>query len=103
MDDFTNTLDQRLVGDLRGMARAGKSPSEMFNSLQGALGGTPHILTLVAYFREAFALSLAEAKPFAALSRNESRGIEDKALLDELLAPEIAKHRAGWNDPAVSA
>ncbi len=57
-----------------------------------------HILTLLDYFRHAFHLSLAEAKPLAALSRNEQRDIEDEPLLDELLSPAILNNRSEWED-----
>ncbi len=47
-----------------------------------------------------FCLSLAEAKPIAALSRTEQREIIDEAMLDELVMPEINKHRGnGTFDP----
>jgi hypothetical protein len=55
-----------------------------------------HILTLLSYFRHAFHLTLAEAKPIAALSRNEQRDVEDEPLLDELLSPAILNHRSDW-------
>src|SRR5947208_15017748 len=94
----TDDLDRRLVADLRRMAREGKSPSELFTALRGSLGDRPHILTVVEYFRRVFCLSLSEAKPLAALSRNEGRTVDDQALLDELLLPEIASHRTDGDD-----
>jgi hypothetical protein len=68
----------------------------MVREAKRRLGEETHILTLLKYFRQAFHLTLAEAKPIAALSRNEQREVEDESLLDELLAPAILKHRSDW-------
>ena len=89
-------LDQAVIGTLRGMARQGRSPSEMVREVQRRLGAETHLLTLLSYFRHAFHLTLAEAKPIAALSRNAQREVEDEPLLDDLLAPAIVNHRSDW-------
>ena len=78
------------------MARQDRSPSEMVRELKRRLGRETHILTFLSYFRHAFYLTLAEAKPIAALSRNEQREIEDEPLFDELLSPAILNHRLDW-------
>ena len=96
MSNDPEQLDQAVVGILRGMARQGRSPSEMIRELKRCLGMQTHILTLLSYFRCTFHLTLAEAKPIAALSRNEQRDIEDEPLLDELLSPAILHHRSDW-------
>ena len=95
--DLTRDLDETLVAGLRASARGGESPAEMFRSLKGALGGQPHILTLLEYFRQAFGLSLAEVKPIAALSRTAERELENDSLLNDLLAPAIGKRRPYWD------
>jgi hypothetical protein len=89
-------LDQAVIDTLRGMARQGRSRSEMVRELKRRLGEETHILTLLSYFRPAFHLTLAEAKPIAALSRNEQREVEDGPLLDELLSSAILNHRSNW-------
>src|SRR3954462_12140004 len=96
MSNDLEQLDQAVIGTLRGMARQSRSPSEMVRELKRRLGPGMHVLTLLSYFRHAFHLSLAEAKPIAALSRNEHREVEDEPLLDELLSPAILNHRLDW-------
>src|ERR1700676_765239 len=96
MSNDLEQLDQAVIGTLRGMARQGRSPSEMVRELKRRLGMQTHILTLLSYFRQAFHLTLADAKPIAALSRNEQREVEDEPLLDELLSPAILNHRTDW-------
>ncbi|HVS34587.1 MAG TPA: hypothetical protein VMS17_03330 [Gemmataceae bacterium] len=98
MSNDLERLDQAVIDALRGMARQGRSPAEMVREVKRRLGGETHILTLLSYFRYAFHLSLAEAKPIAALSRNEHREVEDEPLLDELLSPAILNHRSDWED-----
>jgi hypothetical protein len=89
-------LDQAVLGNLRNMARQGRSPSQMLRELKRHLGADTHIVTLLDYFRQAFCLTLAEAKPLAALTRNEQREVENEADLDELLLPAIVKHQSDW-------
>lgn len=96
MPNDLEQLDQAVIGTLRGMARQGRSPSEMVREVKRRLGEETHILTLLSYFRHAFHLTLAEAKPIAALSRNEQREVEDEPLFDELLSPVIVNHRSDW-------
>ena len=96
MSQLPGQLDQAVIIRLRLMAQAGRSPSELVRDLKVCLGADTHIVTLLDYFRQAFCLTLAEAKPLAALSRNEQRDVEDEALFDELLAPAILTHRASW-------
>jgi len=89
-------IDETVINKLRSMARHGQSPSEMVRQLRVCLGMTAHIVTLLSYFRHAFCLTLADAKPIAALSRNEQREFEDETLLDELLLPAILNRRSEW-------
>jgi hypothetical protein len=96
MSNDLEQLDQTVIGILRSMARQGQSPSAMFREVNRHLGRGMHILTLLSYFRHAFHLTLAEAKPIAALSRNEQREVVDEPLLDELLSPAILNHRSDW-------
>ena len=90
-------LDQEVIGNLRSMARQGQSLSEMFRELKRCLGTEAHIVTLLNYFRQAFCLTLADAKPIAALSRNDHRKVVDEVLLDDLLLPVILKRRPNWD------
>jgi hypothetical protein len=79
------------------MARSGESVAAMFNELKRRLGPRGSMVDIVSCMREAFHLSLAEAKPLAALSRTEARDIQDPELLDRLLKPAISKHRHEWD------
>ena len=94
MSNDLEQLDPAIIGILRGMARQSRSPSEMFQELHRQLGMETHVLTLLSYFRHAFHLTLAEAKPITALSRNEEREVEDEPLFDQLLSPAILGHRS---------
>jgi hypothetical protein len=94
-------LDEFLVEMLRSRARQGYSVTQMFDEVKKSLGGDGvHIVDIVAYFRRAFCLRLKEAKPIVELSRSSGRQISDEALLEELLKPEIEKHRNEWDKPA---
>ena len=96
MPNEPEQCDLAVIAALRNMARQSRSPSEMVQELKRRLGCNTHILTLLSCFRQAFGLTLAEAKPIAALSRNEQRKIEDETLFDELLSPAILNHRSDW-------
>lgn len=89
-------LDQDIITRLRDMARNGDSVAVMFDGLKARLR-TDSIVMILEYMRSAFCLSLAEAKPIAALSRTEQREIVDEAMLNELVMPEINKHRDEWD------
>lgn len=89
-------IDQSLINQMRDMARRGKSVTAMFHEVQSKSADS-HILDILAYFRNAFCLSLKEAKPICALSRSEGRSISDESLLEELVMPEIEKHRQDWD------
>lgn len=90
-------LQQRLIEELRSLARGGHSSANMFKSLKKTLGSDSHILRLLDYFRQAFGLSLSDVKPIVALSRNDRRDIEDEELLNELLGPKIRERQAEWD------
>ena len=98
MSDQLDDADQSTIGDLRNMARRGCAPSAMVRSLQIKFGPDTHVVTVLNYFRNAFGLSLAEAKPIAALSRNESRSTDDERQLDRALLPAIQSHRNVWEN-----
>src|SRR4051812_29825148 len=97
MSDQVRQIDPSVIGNLRDMARQGRSPSELVRELQRRLGPETHIVTLLNYFRQAFALTLTDVKPVSALSRNEQREVENEALLDEVLSPAILKRRPDWD------
>ncbi len=86
--------DKPIIKALRTMAQEGCPPSAIMKELKRRLGPGPHLLTLLDYFRQAFCLTLPEAKPIASLSRNNLRDIEDEPLFDELLIPAIQAHRS---------
>jgi hypothetical protein len=90
-------LDQDIILQMRDMARRGKPVSTIFKELENRLGHGAHIVTIIEYMRTAFYLSLAEVKPIGALSRNDQREIVDEALLNELVMPEINRHREQWD------
>lgn len=92
--------DPTMIETLRAMARAGRLPSEMFDAIKGQFGTACHILDIIRYFRQAFGLTLAEAKPLASLSGypgDTGREIVDVPLLDNLLQPAVTAHRAEWD------
>jgi len=90
-------LRTEIIGQLREMARQGDSVGAMFGLLKKRLGSDGSIVTVIEYLRSAFCLSLAEVKPVAALSRTEGRHVLDESLLDELVMPQIKKHRREWD------
>ena len=90
-------INQAIITRLRDMARHGDSVAGMFKELKTHLGPEVSIVTIIEYMRSAFCLSLAEAKPLASLSRTEQREIVDEALLNELVMPDIEKHRGAWD------
>jgi hypothetical protein len=92
-------LDEFLVQMLRDQARQGCSVTQMFDEVKRRLGGDGvHILDILACFRRAFCLSLQEAKPIVELSWLVGREISDEARLEELVKPEIEKHRNEWEE-----
>ena len=96
MSNESEQCDPEVIGALRSMARQSDPPSAMMQELRRRLGSEMHVLALLRYFRHAFCLTLAEAKPIAALTRNAQRETEDATMLDELLLPAILHHRADW-------
>lgn len=90
-------INQVIITRLRDMARHGDSVVEMFKELKTHLGPESSIVTIIEYMRVAFCLSLIEVKPIASLSRTEQREIVDEALLNDLVMPEIEKHRGAWD------
>jgi hypothetical protein len=88
---------QEIVSQLRDMARRGDSVGAMFRVLKKRLGPDGTILAIIECMRSAFCLSLSEVKPVAALSRTEQREVADENLLNELVMPEIDKHRSEWD------
>jgi hypothetical protein len=78
------------------MARQGDSVAMLFRQLITCLGSNS-IAPIIEYMRAAFFLSVREAKPIAALTRTEEREVVDETLLNELVTPEIEKHRSEWD------
>ncbi len=89
-------FEKNVVTDLRTMARRGDSVGLMFQELKRRLGAD--IVPILEYMRSAFCLSLAEAKPIAALSRTTDRNVVDDGQLEQLVGPAIAKHRQEWDE-----
>ena len=92
----TSELDDAMIARLRQMARQGDSPVLLFRELKARLGSNS-IAPIIEYMRAAFFLSVREAKPIAALTRTEEREVMDELLLNELVKPEIEKHRSEWD------
>jgi hypothetical protein len=88
-------LEETLIHDLRTMARRGDSVGMMFQELRQRVG--PNIVPILEYMRSAFFLTLAEAKPIAALSRTNERNMVDELQLEPLVMPAIEKHRQEWD------
>ena len=97
MSKLQSEISGDILSQLRDMARNGDSVGTMFRALKERLGSDAHIVTIINYFRSAFFLTLSEVKPVGALSRTEQREIEDEKLLQELVMPEINKHRSEWD------
>jgi hypothetical protein len=89
-------LDTNVIQELRQLAMAGTPPSQLLATLGRRLGlqDTNFRLLAIAYFREAFDLSLADAKGIGAASIFPGGGRGD-AELDNEMAPIIraAAHR----------
>jgi len=97
--------DPKLVEALRTMAQDDRMPSEMFVAIKGRLGTACHILDIIRYFRAAFGLTLAEAKPLACVSDypgDTGREIVDVPLLDSLIQPVIVARAPVWRALPVS-
>ena len=92
-----NTVDPNDVRKLREMARRGASVAAMYRQLKGRLGSGAHILYILNCFRDAFSMSLAEAKPLVAFTRTADREIDDEDTLNRLVMLEIEKHRNDWD------
>jgi hypothetical protein len=96
MSASTNGLNTAIIARLRQMARQGDSATMLFREVKARLGSNS-IAPIIEYMRAAFYLSVREAKPIAALTRTEDREVVDEALLNELVMPEIEKHRSEWD------
>lgn len=92
-----NQVHPSEIQSLRDMARRGESAAAMVRHLKGRLGSGAHVPDLIRCFRDAFCLTLAEAKPVAALTRTTGREIVDEDQLNRLVMPEIERHRGDWD------
>jgi hypothetical protein len=92
-----NQIHANEIQLLRDLARRGESAATMFRALKSRLGTAAHIADILACFRTAFCLTLAEAKPVAAFTRTADREIIDDAEFNRFLMPEIVKHRLDWD------
>jgi len=91
-------IDIEVIEALRDLQREGHSVSTMFSELRKMLGGDPHIMDIISYFRKAFSLSLADTKPLGTLSGDEHRWITDEKLLEEFVMPKIKEHQHEWDN-----
>ncbi len=90
-------LNPAVVHRLRDMARHGASVPQMLREILRSLAPErPHAVTVIKYIRDAFRLSLAQAKPIAGWFRDGTGDLQD-AQLDELVMPEILKNRQKWD------
>jgi len=86
------------LNDLREMARKGNRPSQMLREIiQLRSPQMPHKLDLIKDLRDAFCLSLQQAKPIAGWAADGSGGLTDNQL-DDFLMPEILKNRNHWEN-----
>jgi hypothetical protein len=99
---MTNEHEAQTAAALRDLAKQGRTPAELYRELRQLVGPDTHIVCLMKHFRRAFHLSLEEAKPIAAFTRNEGRDIEDEGRLNELMAPVIWGRRTEWDQPAIA-
>jgi hypothetical protein len=95
-------VSAQLVTLLRALAHEGRSPAEMFVVARSWLGDRWHIVDVIRHFRDAFCLSLGEAKPLCGFPRDPDWVISDapEPILDELLAEAIRAHWNEWNLPS---
>src|SRR5262249_26917932 len=92
----TSELNPAIISRLRQMARQGDSVGTLFRELKARLGSNS-IALIIEYMRATFFLTVREVKPLAALTRTEQRDVMDEGLLNELVLPEIEKHRSEWD------
>jgi hypothetical protein len=90
-------LDPNVVRELRELADSGTPPSKLVSIIGSRLGprDTNFRLLAIAYFREAFALPLADASLVGAASVFPEGPWSD-AQLDSQIAPIIQRNRHLW-------
>jgi hypothetical protein len=90
-------LDPNVVKELREQADSGTPPSKLISIIEVRLGleNTNFRLLAVAYFREAFRLSLADASQVGAASIFPGGSWSDTQL-DTTILPLIQRNRDSW-------
>lgn len=93
-------LDRDLIEELRARARRGERPCALARLISQRLGeaGKPHRLQAIAYFQEAFGLSLRDAMGIGAAPAFEPAGRGADEVDAEMLAI-LEENRHRW-DPA---
>ncbi len=87
---------EKMITNLRNMARRGNPPSQMLRAVVNFFNTKePHKLDIIKHMREAFCLTLQQAKPIAGWSA-DGRGQLSDSQLDDFLMPEILKNRNEW-------
>jgi hypothetical protein len=91
-----NAEEQEIISRLRGLARRGKSPSDIVRELVQLGAGKTHTLDAIRYMREAFHLTLQQVAPIAGWMSAGQEKMQDSQL-DECLLPEILRNRPQWD------
>lgn len=86
---------ETVITELRAKARKGDRPSQILRELVLASPSQPHKLDLIRDVREAFCLTLQQAKPIAGWDV-DGRGELSDQQLDDFLMPEILKNQVQW-------
>lgn len=87
---------KKMLNAVREMARKGNRPSQILREIIHWFSpGQLHKLDLIRDMREAFALTLQQAKPIAGWSA-DGRGELTDNQLDDFLTIEILKNRSDW-------
>jgi hypothetical protein len=89
-------IDPAIVSELVSLARDGATAAQIMHTLVQRLpAADQHTMDLIKYMREAFGLSLAQAKPIAGWAPNGTGELNDSRL-NELLIPDILGNKGRW-------
>jgi hypothetical protein len=90
------TLNPAILSELVSLARNGATPAQIMHRLVDRLPPADrHTVDLIRYMRQAFGLSLAQAKPIAGWAPNGTGELKDSRL-NELLMPDIQANQGRW-------
>jgi len=91
-------LDRDLIADLRARARRGERPCALAQPISQRLGeaGKPHRLQAIAYFQEAFRLTLRDAMGISAAPAFEPAGSSADEV-DAGMGALLEKNRHRWD------